>query len=94
MPFGTFGALLFSLAAVAGAWVALAIFDHRLRRSRVVQAGLAGLGAVGSALALLAYFGPAVTLGGGFLAFIGISAFALMWLRTTAHRRIGLATDG
>jgi hypothetical protein len=78
---------------VAGAAIALGIYDHRLRRPRFLQAGIAGLGAVGSVLALLAYFGPAVTVGGGFVPFVAISAFALMWFRSTAHGRISLPTE-
>ena len=85
----TFIGLLFSLAATAGAAVALGIADHRLRYSRFVQGGIAGLGAVVSGLGIFALLGQTATLYpvgvAGVLAFVAVSAFGLMCARANAH---------
>jgi MFS family permease len=83
---GTFGAVMSAVAAVVGAAVALAIFDRALRRTRLVQAGTASIGAVGAGLALLAYLGPAVT-GGPLLGLVALTTFALMFFRARTHTR-------
>lgn len=51
----TFGGVLFSLAAIVGAAVALGLTDHRLRYSRTVQGGIAGIGAGLAGLGMFAY---------------------------------------
>jgi hypothetical protein len=84
--FGTFGAVIFAVAAVVGAAVALAIFDRALRRARLVQASIASIGAVGAGLALLVYLGPAVT-GGPVLGLVALTTFALMFFRVRTHTR-------
>ena len=85
----TFIGLLFSLAATVGAAVALGLTDHRLRYSRFLQGGIAGLGAVGAGLGVFALLGQTATLHpagvAGILAFVAVSAFGLMCARANAH---------
>lgn len=87
--FSTVGGLLFSLVAIAGASLALAIADHRLRSSRFLQGGIAGIGAVLAGLGLFAFLGQTLTLstGGvaGILALVAASSFGLMCIRSRAH---------
>ncbi len=91
--FSTFTGLLFSLAALVGASLALGIFDHRLQTSRVAQGIIAGIGTVLPGLGLFAYFGQSAAIGFGgivgVLTFIAGASFTLMYVRSRAH----VATD-
>lgn len=92
--FGAVGGLLLSLTAVVGASVALAVADHRLRSTRFVQGGIAGLGAALSALDLFAILGQTVVLTAGalagILAFIAASSFGLMCIRARPHLSVAM----
>jgi len=87
------GGLLLSSVAVVGAAVALAVVDHRLKSSRFVQGGIAGVGAALAGLGLLVNLGPTVVLDGGgtagILVFVAAAAFALMCIRASAHKYVG-----
>ena len=87
--FATVGGLLFSLAALVGAAVALGLTDHRLRYSRFVQGGIAGIGAGLAGLGMFAFIGQTATLYpvgvAGLLAFVMVSAFGLMSARSNTH---------
>ncbi|TFB59978.1 hypothetical protein E3O47_14210 [Cryobacterium sp. TMT2-17-1] len=89
----TFGGLVFSLAAVVGASLALWIIDHRLQRPRVVQGVIAGIGAVLPGLGLFAFLGQTATVGFGgaasILAFVAVASFTLMYIRSNAHTSSG-----
>ena len=93
LMFSTFGALLFSVAAVFGASLTLGILDHRLQHSRVVQGIIAGVGAVLPGIGLFAYFGQttAVGFGGiiGILTFVAGASYTLMYIRSRAHTSSG-----
>ena len=73
----TFGGLLFSLAALFGASLALAIFDHRLQTSRVAQGTIAGIGAVLSGIGLFDYLGQSAAIGFGGI--VGVLVAALLY---------------
>ena len=87
--FTTVGGVLFSLAAIVGATVALGLTDRRLRYSRFVQGGIAGIGAGLAGLGVFAFLGQTATLypGGvaGLLAVVAATAFGLMCARANAH---------
>ncbi|TFC54527.1 MULTISPECIES: hypothetical protein [unclassified Cryobacterium] len=84
------GGLLLSSVAVVGAAVALAIADHHLKSSRLVQGGIAGVGAALAGLGLLVYLGPTIVLDGGgaagILVFVAAASCGLMCIRASAHK--------
>ena len=86
--FSTLGGLVISLAAVAGATIALAI-AYRRWPSRLGQGVVAGIGASSAVLALLAFRGPAIIPDAGavvgILACVAASAFCLTCIRARAH---------
>lgn len=83
------GGVLFSLAAIVGATVALGFTDHRLRYSRYVQGSIAGIGAGLAGLGMFAFLGRTATLYpvgiAGLLALVAVTAFGLMCARVNAH---------
>lgn len=91
------GGLLFSLAAVVGAAVALAATDLRSQNSRFVQGGIAGIGAVLAGLGVIAFLGQTATFGlpgaASLLAFVAVSAFGLMCARAKAYTSISRSRE-
>ena len=89
LMFSTFGAFLFSVAAVFGASLALGILDHRLQRPRAAQGIIAGVGAVLTGIGFFIYFGPTVTVGFSgiisILIFVAGASYTLTYIRSRAH---------
>ena len=88
--FSLFGGIVFGFMSSAGAAVALWVVDSHLKRSRVVQGIIAGIGAVLPGVGLLAILGQTASIDfSGTLAlliYVFASAFALMVMRSTDHR--------
>lgn len=90
LMFTVFGGIVFGLASGIGAALALLVVDSRLRRSRFVQGAVAGVGALVPAIGVLLYIAQTASVDVlgiiPLFAFIFISAFALMVLRSKKHR--------